>query len=140
MMKLYLRNVIQTYIQSTLNFNQDFFIHLLPGLIIILGALSKYILKVVKPFYGISKVGNYWFAIYYNYHINSFALSKLIYNPCLLHRYKPFDIVELQTDDTLMLANKTFAAIEKKTIKIIKFMTKKQACLLFQISIKFYGT
>lgn len=35
-----------------------------------------------------------------------------------------------------MLANNTFAGIEEEDIKIAKFITKEQACLLPKISIK----
>lgn len=51
-------------------------------------------------------------------------MSESIYNPCLFHRCEPFDIVRLQTDDILMLANNTFAGIKEEAIKTIKVMTK----------------
>lgn len=38
-----------------------------------------------------------------------------------------------------MLANKTFAVMKKKAIKTAKFMTKEQACFLYQTPIKFYN-
>lgn len=38
-----------------------------------------------------------------------------------------------------MLANNIFAIIEEKVIKIAKFMTKKQVCLLIQTPIKLNG-
>lgn len=39
-----------------------------------------------------------------------------------------------------MLANNIFAAIEEKTIKTARFITKKQACFLSKTSIKFNDT
>lgn len=67
-------------------------------------------------------------------------MSESTYDPCLLHRCELFGIVGLQTDDTLMLANNTFAAMEEEVIKTAKFMTKERACLLPQTPIKFNGT
>lgn len=57
--KLYLCDVTQAYIQSTLDLNQDFFIWPFPELITMIEVLSDFILKVVKPFYGIPEVSNY---------------------------------------------------------------------------------
>lgn len=74
--KLYLRNVIQTYIQSTLNFTWNFFTYFHPKLIIIIKVLFNYILKVLKFLYGILEVGNYWFTIYYNYDINNISMIE----------------------------------------------------------------
>lgn len=103
-------------------------------------ALSKCILKVVKTFYNIPEAHNYLFAIYYKYYINSFIMTESTYDPCLLFRYERFSIIDLQTDNTLMLANNTFTSIEEKTIKTARFMTKKQACFLLKILIKFNDT
>lgn len=67
-------------------------------------------------------------------------MYELTYNSCLFHRCKPFDIIGLQTRNILILANDNFVGIEKEAIKITKFMTKKQACFLPQILIKFNNT
>jgi hypothetical protein len=40
-MKLYLRDIIQIYVQSTLNLNRDFYIRLSHELIILVGSLSR---------------------------------------------------------------------------------------------------
>lgn len=93
--KLSLYNVFQAYIWSTLDINQDFFICPFLKLIIIIKASSNYILKVVKPLYGIPKVSNHWFAIYHNYHMINFSITESTYNSCLLYRYKSFGIIDL---------------------------------------------
>ncbi len=67
-------------------------------------------------------------------------MTDSTYNPCLIYRCEPFGIVGLQTDDTLMLANNTFAAIEEEAIKTAKFITKERACLSPKTPIKFNGT
>ena len=59
------------------------------------------------------------------------------YDSCLLYRHGPFEIVGLQTDDTLMLTNETFATKEKNAIK--KFLTKSRSCLIPTETIKFNG-
>ncbi len=125
--KLYLRDVTQAYVQSTSDLNRDFFIRPPPELITMMGASSDCILKVVKPLYGVPEAGNHWFATYHNYHINDLSMTESTYDPCLLYRCEPYGIVGLQTDDTLMLANNTFAAIEEEAIKTAKLMTKQRA-------------
>ena len=57
------------------------------------------------------------------------------YDFCLLYRHESFGIVKLQTDDTLMLADETFAAEEEGAIK--KFLTKSRSCLTPIETIKF---
>ena len=52
-------------------------------------------------------------------------MTELTYNPYLLHKYKAFDMVGLQTNDILILANNNFAVMEEKYIKMVKFMIKK---------------
>ena len=64
-------------------------------------------------------------------------MIESIYKFHLLFKYKLFDIVDLQTDNILILANHNFIAIQEKAIKMAKFITKKQAYLLPKIFIKF---
>lgn len=90
-----------------------------------MGASSSCILKVVKPLYSVPEAGNHRFAMYHNYHINTLGMTESTYDPCLLHRYEPFGTIGLQTDDTLMLANNTFASMEEEAIKTAKFITKE---------------
>jgi hypothetical protein len=54
-------------------------------------------------------------------------MSQFIYNPCLLHLNDPinFKIVGLQTNNTLLLANLVFTALEQEKIKKAKFLTKE---------------
>ena len=51
------------------------------------------ILKVAKLLYGVLEAGNYWFAMYHNYHINIFTMSKLTDNFCSLYKCELYDIV-----------------------------------------------
>ncbi len=52
-------------------------------------------------------------------------MTESTYDPCLLHRCESFGTVGLQTDDTLMLTNNTFAFMAEEAIKTAKFMTKE---------------
>jgi hypothetical protein len=94
--------------------NWDFYIRAPLKLNIAFRVSQGIILKVVRPLYGISKVGNYWFKIYYNYYIKELNISQSTYNPCLFHLNNPinFKIVGLQTNDTLLLTNSVFAALK----------------------------
>ncbi len=107
--------------------NQDFYIRVPLELGIVLRVLEGTILKVVRPLYGIPEVGNYWFKIYHNYHIKELNMSQSTYDPCLLYLNNPtnFRIVGLQTNDTLLLANLVFAALEQEKIEKAKFLTKE---------------
>ena len=54
-------------------------------------------------------------------------MSQSIYDLCLLHFNNPtnFKIINLQTNDTLLLANSAFITLEQKKIKKAKFPTKE---------------
>ena len=54
-------------------------------------------------------------------------MSQSTYNPYLLYLNNPinFKIVGLQTDDTLLLTNLVFVALEQEKIEKAKFLTKE---------------
>jgi hypothetical protein len=54
-----------------------------------------------------------------------------------LYSNKPFSIVGLQTDNTLFLADKTFADTEKNKLYKAKFIAKKQERLTAATPLKF---
>jgi len=103
--------------------------------------LQGTILKVIRPLYGIPKAGNYWFKTYYNHYIKELNISQSTYNPYLLYLNNPtnFGIVGLQTNNTLLLANLVFAALEQEKIKKAKFLTKEREQLTPEYLIKFNG-
>lgn len=94
-------------------------------------------MKVVKSFYGMPKAGNHWFIISYNYHINLFGITELIYNFYLLYRYNFFDIIGLQINNIFIVVSNTFITMKKKFIKTAKLIFKEQPCFFYQILIKF---
>jgi hypothetical protein len=82
------------------------------------------ILKVLKPLYGVPEAENHWFKTYYAHHVKNLNMTQSTYDLCLLYSNKPFGIVGLQTDDTLFLADKTFADTEENEFYKAKFMAK----------------
>jgi hypothetical protein len=54
-------------------------------------------------------------------------MSQSTYNLCLFHFNNPinFKIVGLQTNNTLLLTNLVFAALEQEKIKKAKFLIKE---------------
>lgn len=84
--KFYLKDIMQAYIKSTFELNQNSYIWPLFELISFLVVLSNYILIVIKPFYSVPKAGNHWFATYYTYHKKKLGITESINDPCLLYR------------------------------------------------------
>ncbi len=84
---------MQTYLQSTSNLNLEFYILLLPKLILLLSASSDYIVKVMKSLYDIPEVGNHWFATYYTHYKENLGIEESIYNSCFLYKSNLFGIM-----------------------------------------------
>jgi hypothetical protein len=132
---LYLRDISQAYVQFTTNLNREFYVqppHKLP-------IDNDSILKVLKPLYGVPEAGNHWFKTYHAHHVKNLNMTQSTYDPCLLYSNKPFGIVGLQTDDTLFLADKTFADTEKNELHKAKFMAKERERLTAATPLKFNG-
>src|SRR6266702_5901723 len=103
---LYLRDISQAYMQSSTYLSKDIFIrpphelNLQPGTI----------LRVLKPLYKVPEARNHWFKTYHQYHISKLKTEQSTYDPCLLYtQSNSLGIIRLQTDNTLFLANQTFA-------------------------------
>jgi hypothetical protein len=92
---LYLQDMSQAYIQSTMNLNREFYIHLPRELQSELGIGKDTVLKVLKPLYRVLKAGNHWFKIYHLHYIQQLHMDQSIYNPYLLQSNKPFGIMGL---------------------------------------------
>jgi hypothetical protein len=104
-----------------------------------LGIDKDSVLKVVKPLYGVPEAGNHWFKTYHSHHVNQLRMDQSTYDPCLLYSDKPFGIVGLQTDDTLFLADDTFAEAEQSELHKAEFMAKEREQLTADTPIKFNG-
>ena len=137
--RLYLRDISQAYVQSTTNLNREFYVRPPHELNKQLGIDKDSVLKVVKPLYGVPEAGNHWFKTYHSHHVNQLRMHQSTYDPCLLYSDKPFGIVGLQTDDTLFLADNTFAEAEQSELHKAEFMAKEREQLTADTPIKFNG-
>jgi hypothetical protein len=133
---LYLRDISQAYVQSNTYLSRDIFIrpplelNLQPGTI----------LRVIKPLYGVPEAGNHWFKTYHQHHVSKLKMEQSTYDPCLLYTLSNgLGIVGLQTDDTLFLADQTFADAEETELQEAKFLAKPREQLTEQTPIKFNG-
>ena len=68
---LYLKNILQAYVQLDTKLYRDLYIK--PP--IELKIVYNIVLKVIKPLYKIPKVGNYWFNTYHIYYIKELQMS-----------------------------------------------------------------
>ncbi len=65
-------------------------------------------------------------------------MTKSTYDLCLLFiNQSVFELIEMQTDDTLMLRNDRFVELEEKKLEKAKLTFKKRKMLIVFISIKF---
>ena len=64
-------------------------------------------------------------------------MKQSTYDSCLLIKSSSFEIVDLQTNNTLILKAFEFANAEKKAIKTAKFLIKEREHLTANKSIKF---
>jgi hypothetical protein len=104
-----------------------------------LGIEKDSVLKVLKPLYGVPEAGNHWFKTYHSHHVQQLNIEQSTYDPCLLYSNKPLGIVGLQTDDTLFLADETFAEAEQNELYKAKFMAKEREQLTVNTPLKFNG-
>jgi hypothetical protein len=163
-MNLYLKNIIQTYVQSITSLNRDFFVRSSVELIKHLDIVSNSILKMIKSLYDVLEIDNHWFVIYHAHHVNKLDMIQSIYDLCLVHTNMKIDtssilqislkndhshtnrsytnmrIVDMQIDDTLILIDANFSAAEEKTIINVKIMIKSRNCLDSNSSLKFNDT
>jgi hypothetical protein len=77
------------------------------------------ILRVIKSFYDVSETKTHWFNIYHTHHKENLNMTKSTYDLCLLfiNQNESFELIEMQTDDTLMLRDDRFAELEENELK-----------------------
>ncbi len=135
-LNLFLRDIIQAYVQSATALNREFFVR--PALE--LGLPNTTVLKVIKPLYGIPEAGAHWYKTYHAHHIQNLTMLESSYDSCLLWVNSPsmgFGVVGLQTDDTLILADKIFTAAEEVKLQKAKLLAKARDQLTIDYQIKF---
>jgi hypothetical protein len=113
---LWLRDITQAYTQSKTPLARTVLAqppkeikHLYP---------ANTIMVVVKPLYGLAEAGTHWWATYFKHHKEKLQMETSTYDPCLLitQGKNRFGVVGMQTDDTIILANKDFADFEEKEL------------------------
>ena len=136
---LFSRDITQAYVQSTTNLNRQ-----------ILAKIPKElhnefpkgtIMIVRKPLYGIPEAGTHWWATYNQHHKEKIGMETSTYDPCLLISgpNKPFGLVGMQTDDTLILGSQEFRAQEDRELKKAHFLAKLVDCLSKETPLIFNG-
>ena len=120
--KLYFRNITQTYVQSIFIFNRNFYVKSFYKFIKIMKTSFDCILKMMKSLYEIFETNNHWFFIYHKHYIERFVMIELIYDSCLFHCIELFVVVDFQIDDILIFVNNDFAIKKNKIIKTINIM------------------
>jgi hypothetical protein len=159
-MNLYLRNITQAYVQSITSLNRDFFFRSFVELIKHLDIDTNSILKIIKSLYDVFEIDNHWFVIYHAHHVNKLEMSQSIYDFCFLHTDMKIDtssdletdlkddfllrtnmsIVNMQTNNILILIDSNFVAAKKKAIIDVKIMIKSRNNLESNFSLKFNDT
>jgi hypothetical protein len=137
---LYLRDITQAYVQSKISLNREFFIRSS----LELDLSKKTIVRVVKSLYETLETETHWFNTYQKHHKNKLSMIESTFDSCLLHinqiefiEFILFGVVNLQTDDTLILANDEFVALKENELARAYLTFKKREKLNLIISIKF---
>lgn len=91
----------------------------------------------MKLLYNVPEANNYWFATYHTHYKEKLGIRESTYNPCLFFRSELFGFVEIQINNTLILANENFANNEEEAIKLVKIMTKNGKYLTLTHLLKF---
>ena len=139
LIKLYFRNITQTYVQSIFIFNRDFYVRSFHEFVKIMKTLFDCILKMMKSLYEIFETDNHWFFIYHKHHIERFVMIESIYDSCLFYRIESFVVIDFRTDDILIFVNNDFAIKKNEVIKTVNIMFKQRECFIIINSIKFNG-
>ncbi len=96
------------------------------------------ILRIIKFLYDVSEAKTHWFNTYHDHHEKNLNITKSTYDLCLLFiNQSIFELIEMQTNDTLMLKDDRFAELEEIELKKTKLTFKKRKMLIIFILIKF---
>ncbi len=132
---LYLRDITQAYVQSKISLNRQFFIRSLFEL----DLSNNSILRVVKLLYDVLETETHWFNTYQKHHKNKLSMIESTFDSCLLHIefINHFEVIDIQTDDTLILADEDFVTLKENELIRARLTFKKREKLISTISIKF---
>jgi hypothetical protein len=99
------------------------------------------IIIILKPLYGIPKAGTHWFSTYHSHYTKKLAMVTSTYNPCLLitTTRDTFGIVDMQTNNTLILALYEFSQKEESELAKANLRAKPKSILTPDEPIIFNG-
>ena len=138
-MAVYLRDITQAYTQSETYLQRLILVYLLEQI------RHQYpedtIMVVLKPLYGIAEAGTHWWATYSKHHKEKLLMTTSTFNPCFLiiTTGTPFGIIGMQTDDTIILGNDQFSALEEDELVKANLMTKPKEKLNLTTPLLFNG-
>ena len=136
-MKLFFRNVIQTYMRSIFNLIRKFYGKLFREFASVMKTLYNCIFKIMKSLYKMFETDNHWFFIYHKHHIKKLVMIKSTYDSHLFHSIELFDLIDFQNDDILIFVNNDFVIKKNEVIKTTNIIIKKRECFNITNSIKF---
>jgi hypothetical protein len=64
-------------------------------------------------------------------------MNQSTYDPCLLYSNKPFGVIRIQTDDTLILGDREFIKKEQLQLQKANFLAKEREQLSTNSDLKF---
>jgi hypothetical protein len=108
-MNLYLRDISQAYTKSKTPLARNIYIKPL----VEAGLLCSKMWQVMRPLYGLAEAGAHWFNTYHKHRIKKLHVVTLTFDPCLLIEKSGQGVIGMQTDDTLILANRELANKEE---------------------------
>ena len=110
------RDVRQAYIQSAKDLLRDVYLEPPPDV----GIDNDCVLKIMKPLYGLTESGSYWWLTSQNYHVNDLGMSQSVMDPCLFFKNGERGLEGLEAslvDDTLGTGDEGFMRIEEEKSK-----------------------
>lgn len=113
------RDITQAYVQAHTRLERLVFITAPSEM----GLPEGYVLKVVKPLYGIPESGLHWYLTYLNHHLQTLGMKRSKVDPCVLYRrtgQKLEGIIVLQVDDSLGAGMETFLNEESQASKAFR--------------------
>ncbi len=117
----YTRNISQAYVQSEDKLSRE--VYLEPPAEMDLA--EDFVLKAIKPLYGIPESGVYWFATYHRHRKERLRMSPSKADPCFLYRKEKENhaiisvpnVAILQVDDSFGNGSESFLQDENKEIQ-----------------------
>lgn len=111
-MESYTRDITQAYVQSNTMLERNVYIKAPPEL----DLPDGFVLKVVKPLYGIPESGLHWYLTYLTHHLDTLHMTRSKSDPCVLIKRSKGQLeglILLQVDDTLGLGTTNFMEEEQ---------------------------